>query len=191
MTMTKSAQDFARELTVIVDASANALAALNRVLEQQQRSILALASGGGGPGFNTVDPPGAMSHAVAADTAPPLVTDTAPAAERLPEAASPETPSPEAVLAQAERVARALIEQSPEVAIAHLYQASAHAVGLALLNTVTAQQQLTIVAQAVVTQNAARQLSGSQLPTPPSTGQPAGTAAPAPPRGQARKSRTR
>ncbi|WP_160174338.1 hypothetical protein [Archangium violaceum] len=55
--MTKSAQDFARELTLIVDASAHALTTLNRVLEQQQQSILALAAQGGVPTPNTAGAP--------------------------------------------------------------------------------------------------------------------------------------
>jgi hypothetical protein len=150
--MTKSAQDFARELTLIVDASAHALTALNRVLEQQQQSILALASQGGVPTPNAPRP----ATAPAASTAP--ATSTVPAAAAPPEAPAPAALSPEALLAQAGKSAQALLELAPEFAIAHVLQASAHAVSLALMNTATAQQQLAIVAQAVVTRGAANQL---------------------------------
>ena len=156
--MTKSAQDFARELTLIVDASAHALTTLNRVLEQQQQSILALASQGGVPAPNAVGAPSAPRPATAqaASTAP--AASTVPAAAAPPEAPAPATLSPEELLAQAGKTAQALIDIAPEFAIAHVLQASAHAVSLALMSTATAQQQLAIVAQAVVTRGAANQL---------------------------------
>ncbi len=143
--MTKSTQDFAQELTAIVDASAQAFATLNRVLEQQQQSILALASTGGvrAPSLSPV----------ARIASPEPAPDTAPAAEA----------SPEAVLSEAEKVTRDLLHHSPELALANLYQVSSHAVGLALLSTATAQQQLAIIAQAVVTRSAAQQLSPPRL----------------------------
>jgi hypothetical protein len=180
--MNKSAQDFARELTTIVAASANALTTLNRVLEQQQQSILALASEGGVPAPNP-----ATARAL------PLAStmSTAPEAGASPEAASVTAPSPEALLAQAEQAAQALIDHAPEVAIANLYQASAHAVSLALLNTVVAQQQLTIIAQAVVTRGAANQLSLPRVTAPPPAEKAAGTAPPGSPRGQAQNARAR
>nr|QLH55442.1 killing trait protein [Cystobacter sp.] len=146
--MTKSAQDFARELTLIVDASAHALTTLNRVLEQQQQSILALASQGGVPTPNVPRP---------AESAAPAAS-TVPATAAPPQAPAPAALSPEALLAQAEKSAQTLIEIAPGFAIAQVLQASAHAVSLALMNTATAQQQLAIVAQAVVTRGAANQL---------------------------------
>ena len=139
--MTKSAQDFAKELTAIVDASANALATLNRVLELQQQSILMLASEGSVPAPGTAGTANALRPTAAQDVSSAPTT--------------PGAPSPEALLDQAGKSAQAMIDHAPETAIAQLYLASAHAVGLALLNTVTAQQQLTIVAQAVVTRGAA------------------------------------
>jgi killing trait domain-containing protein len=176
--MTKSAQDFARELTTIVDASAHALTTLNRVLEQQQQSILALASEGSVPVPITAGTPGAPRPATAQAMAP--ATATVPAAATSPESASPAALSPEALLAQAGKTAQALLELSPELALAHVFQASAHAVSLALMNTATAQQQLTIVAQAVLTRGAANQLASSRLPAPPLTEKTAGEATPGP-----------
>lgn len=158
--MTKSAQDFARELTTIVDASANALTTLNRVLEQQQQTILALASEGDVPAPSAAGPMASLHPAAAPAPAP----QSAPAVEATSKTASPTTASPEHLLAQAERIAETLIHHAPEVALAHVYQAAAHAVSLALLNTVSAQQQLNIVAQAVVTRGAANQFSGPGLP---------------------------
>ncbi|MBN1210467.1 MAG: RebB family R body protein [Myxococcaceae bacterium] len=189
--MTKSAQDFARELTTIVDASANALAVLNRVLELQQQSILALASEGSVPAPDTAGANSASHHAAAQVSSTAPETNTAPAPGASPEPAAPTASSPEAMLTQAEKAAQALIDHSPEVAIAQLYQASAHAVSLALMNTVTAQQQLTIIAQAVVTRGAANQLSQPGLPAPPPTEKATGTATPGALRNQARSTRTR
>ena len=88
-------------------------------------------------------------------------------------------------------MAHELIEHSPEVAIAHLYQVSAHAVSLALLNTANAQQQLTIIAQAVVTRGAANQLSSAQPPARPSSEKATGAALPGPLRKQAQNTRAR
>ena len=139
--MTTTAQDFARDLTSIVDASANALLALNRVLELQQHNIVALASAGGVPP-NAAAPGGAAAARVPSATA---VTGAATTAT------TPNTPSPEEVLAHAEKLARGLLAHSPEIALANIYQASAHAIGLALLNTVSAQQQLNITTQTLVT----------------------------------------
>lgn len=135
--MTGRAQDFARDLTSIVEASAHALTALNRVLELQQRYILELASAGG----------------AAAATAPSTaaMTGGGPAAGASPAVTTASASAPGELLADAEKLARGLIERSPEVALAHIYQASAHAVGLALLNTVGAQQQLNVIAQTLVT----------------------------------------
>ncbi|ATB34099.1 RebB family R body protein [Melittangium boletus] len=143
--MTKSVQDFARELTTIVDASAQALSTLNRVLEQQQQSILALAYQEGVPAPNTAESPSAPRPATA------QTASAVPSPATAPEAPAPMALSPEALLAQAGKTAQALLDLAPELAIAHVVQASAHAVSLALMNTATAQQQLTIVAQAVVT----------------------------------------
>lgn len=132
--MKDRAQDFARDLTAIVDASAHALTALNRVLELQQRNILALAAAGNVP-------PGEVA----------ALTGTGPAAGAPAAVATATASAPAEMLADAEKLARGLIERSPEVALAHIYQASAHAVGLALLNTVGAQQQLNVIAQTLVT----------------------------------------
>jgi len=160
--MTKNAQDFARELTSIVDASANALTTLNRVLRQQQQNILKLASEAGVPAPSAVGPGGVSRQAdpQAVVTAP--APQTVSAEEASPGAVSPEAASPEDLLAQAERTAQALIDHAPGVAISHIYQAAAHAVSLALMNTVGAQQQLNTVAQAVVTRGAAQQLSSAR-----------------------------
>lgn len=165
--MTKTAQDYARDLTLIVDASAHAFAALSRVLEQQQQSILALASAGSVPAPPPLTGiPNAFRPAEAAS--PAAATNAEAPAAASPATAAPASPSPEALLAQAQATAQALIEQAPELALSHVYQASAHAVSLALLNTVSAQQNLNIVAQAVVTRGAANQLSASasQPPAP-------------------------
>ena len=99
--------------------------------------------------------------------------------------------SPEALLAQAEQSAKALIAHAPEFAIANLYQVSVHAVGMALLNTVAAQQQLHIIAQAVVTRGAANQLSAPRAPTPRSTEKAASAPASGSSRGQAQNTRAR
>lgn len=185
--MTKTAQDFARDLTLIVDASAHALTALNRVLEQQQQSILALASAGKVPAPVLTGIPNAFRPAEASAPA----ANTAEGAAASPEAAAPAALSPEALLTQAEKAAQALIEHAPELAIAHVYQSSAHAVSLALLNTVSAQQQLNIVAQAVVTRGAANQLSTPASASPAVSGKSAGTESSSPLPAQAPRSRAR
>lgn len=187
--MTKSAQDFAQELTAIVDASANALKTLNRVLESQQQSILVLASEGKVPAPDTAGAASAVHPTAAQALSSAPATDATPTAASS-EAAPPAAPSPEALLAQAGENAQALIAQAPETAIANLYLASAHAVSLALMNTVTAQQQLTIIAQAVVTQGAANQLSLPRPPAPPPAGKPEGTPSGSP-RGQSPSTRAR
>lgn len=151
--MTKTAHDYARDLTQIVDASANALVALNRVLQQQQQSILALASAGR---VSAPPLPGSPSAPRPAEASAP--EEKNPAEAVSPEAPAPALPSPEAILAQAEKTAQALIELTPDFALSHVYHASAHAISLALLNTASAQQQLNILAQAVVTRGAANQL---------------------------------
>lgn len=180
--MNKNAQDFARELTTIVDASANALVTLNHVLQQQQRSILLLASAG-------EVPTPSLATAQAAPSA--STAGTAPEAAATSKATSATAPSPEALLAQAEQSSRALLDHAPEVAIANLYQASVHAVGLALMNTIAAQQQLHIIAQAVVTQGAANQLSGQRVPAPQPAQKPASATPSGSPRGQKRTARAR
>lgn len=157
--MTKTAQDFARDLTLIVDTSAHALTALNRVLEQQQQSILALASKGSVPAPPLTGIPNAFRPPTAGAEASAPATNTAEPAAASPKTDSPAAPSPEALLAQAKKTAQALMENAPELALSHVYHVSAHAVSLALLNTVAAQQHLNIVAQAVVTRGAANQLS--------------------------------
>jgi hypothetical protein len=188
---TKSAQDFARELTTIVDASANALATLNRVLEQQQQSILMLASAGGVPAPSTAGLTSASRQAAPQASASATAAGTAPAAEASLGSTLPKTASPEGILAQVEKAVQDMIDHAPEVSIAQVYQAAAHAVGLALMNTVSAQQQLNIVAQAVVTKGAANQLSGSRSSAMPSTEKVAATELPAAPRAQVPKARAR
>lgn len=47
------------------------------------------------------------------------------------------------------------VGSAPAVALSSLYQATAHAMGLAALNATQAQQQLQILAQAVTTQGVA------------------------------------
>lgn len=188
--MTKTAQDFAKELTAIVDASANALATLNRVLELQQQSILMLASEGSVPASGTTGASNALRPIAAQDAPSAPATDAAPPAA-TPKAASPGAPSPDDLLAQAGKNAEAMIAHAPETAIAHLYLASAHAVSLALMNTAAAQQQLNIVAQAVVTRGAANQLSTPRLAASPPAGKPESTASPGSSRGQAQTGRAR
>lgn len=188
--MTKTAQDYAKELTAIVDASANALATLNRVLELQQQSILMLASEGSVPAPSTMGAASALRPMAAQDVPSAPATDAAPPVAS-PKAASPGTPSPDDLLAQAGKTAEAMIAHAPEAAIAHLYLASAHAVSLALMNTAAAQQQLNIVAQAVVTRGAANQLSQPRLAASPPAGKPEATAPPASSRGQAQRGRAR
>ncbi|KFE69962.1 RebB family R body protein [Hyalangium minutum] len=189
--MTKTAQDFARDLTLIVDTSAHALTALTHVLEQQQQSILALASKGSVPAPplagipNAFRPPAAEAAASA-----PATTPAAPTAASA-ETASPAAPSPEALLAQAEKTAQALLENAPELALSHVYHASAHAVSLALLNTVAAQQHLNIVAQAVVTRGAANQLSTPASAAPAASGKSTSTADSSPPPAPPSRSRAR
>lgn len=189
--MTKTAQDFARDLTLIVDASAHALTALNRVLEQQQQSILALASKGSVPAPPLTGIPNAFHPPAASAAASAPATNTAAPAAASPETASLAAPSPESLLAQAEKTAQALIENAPEFALSHVYQASAHAVSLALLNTVAAQQHLNIVAQAVATRGAANQLSTPASAAPAASGKSTSTAAPSPQPAQPSRSRAR
>ncbi|HEX8700632.1 MAG TPA: RebB family R body protein [Myxococcaceae bacterium] len=180
--MNKSAHDFARELTAIVDASANALRTLNLVLQQQQQHILTLASAGG---VATSSPATGKAPASAATAGTP------PEAAPSPVAAPVVAPSPEALLTQAEQSSKALLDHAPDFAIANLYQASVHAVGLALMNTVAAQQQLHIVAQAVVTRGAANHLSAPQVPASAPAEKPVREAPPASPREQAKNARAR
>jgi hypothetical protein len=190
---TKSAQDFARDLTAIVDASANALATLNRVLEQQQQSILRLASEGGVPASSTAGLTSGSRPAASQASAATPATGDAPSVDDSHSHGTPlpTTASPEDILAHAEKTARALIEHAPEISLAQIYQASAHAIGLAFMNTVSAQQQLNIVAQAVVTKGAANQLSGSRTAALPSTEKAAPPELPAAPRAQVPKARAR
>lgn len=188
--MTKTAQDFAKELTTIVDASANALMTLNRVLELQQQSILMLASEGSVPAPVTTGAASAPRPMAAQDVSPTSATDAAPPAAS-PKTASPGAPSPDDLLAQAGKNAEAMIAHAPETAIAHLYLASAHAISLALMNTAAAQQQLNIIAQAVVTRGAANHLSQPRLAASPPAGKPESTASPGSSRGQARTGRAR
>ncbi len=181
--MTKSAQDFARDMTAIVDASAHALTTLNRVLELQQQHILALATAGG----VLAPPPAAADHArhveVVASRAG-ATASAAPASTAATDADTHAAMSPEDLLALAQKTAQALVDHSPAVAISGLYQAASHAVGIAVMNTATAQQQLSIIAQAVVTQGAANQLS-RQRAIPPPREKDAAEPTPAALRGQA------
>jgi hypothetical protein len=180
--MTKSAQDFARDMTAIVDASAHALTTVNRVLELQQQHILALATAGG----VLAPPPAATAdHARHVEVVASRAGATASAAPAsTADADSHAAMSPEDLLALAQKTAQALIDHSPAVAISSLYQAASHAVGIAVMNTATAQQQLSIIAQAVVTQGAANQLS-RQRATPPPREKGAAEPTPAALRGQA------
>ena len=170
-------------MTAIVDASAHALTTLNRVLELQQQNILALATAGGVPAPHAA---GAAEHArhveVVASRAG-ATAGAAPASASTAEAAAHATMSPEDLLALAQKTAQCSLDHAPSVAISSLYQAASHALGIALMNTTNAQQQLSIIAQAVVTQGAANQLSRQRASLLPRD-KDAAEAAPAALRGQ-------
>jgi hypothetical protein len=152
--MSMSPSDYALAITQVVQASANALGTLNEVLEQQRHHILRLTSDGNAPSLAHVPPVVAMPVRPTANT--PASAASTPETTPMGEVTNAAD-----MLALTQQMVNGLIDQAPEVALAQVYQMSAHAIGLALLNTVASQQQLHIVAQTVLAVEASHRLSPS------------------------------
>lgn len=172
--------DFAREILTIGDACAGVLSRLYEVVQAQQRSVLDLASSGdghrGAPGSKerVAALMSALSTGAAAPANAAQVTAVPASATLASEASAPSakgeggeeakasaegaeaapSATPEEILKLGIEASHALADAAPYVALAGLQQAVVHAIGLATYNVVTQQQNLAVLAQAIITAEA-------------------------------------